>query len=336
MHAPLLSLPRLFGTTLATIPADVPYLFAKPELIEHWRRELAGVAEFQVGLAWQGDPRHTEDKARSIPLAQFEPLAQIPGVRFYSLQKGPGTEQLAAAGERLRIIDLGPRLDEQTGAFLDTAAVMKNLDLVITCDSGVAHLAGALGVPVWVALAFTGDWRWLLERTDSPWYPTMRLFRQPRPGDWPAVFAQLAAALRERATPPGPPRVEIPISPGELIDKLTILEIKRARLGDAEKLGNVEKELQALTAARERTLPASDELTRLTGDLKAVNESLWDVEDALRACEREQDFGPRFIDLARSVYRNNDRRSALKRQINQLFGSALQEEKAYEKYDADK
>jgi Flp pilus assembly protein TadD len=199
VQAPLLSLPRIFGTTLATVPAEVPYLFPDPRLVAHWREELGTEPGVKVGIAWQGDPRHSDDRSRSIPLVQFEPLARVPGVRLISLQKGPGMEQLPALADRFPVTDLGRRLDEATAPFLDTAALMKHLDLVVTCDSAVAHLAGALAVPVWVALAFTSDWRWLLSRADSPWYPTMRLFRQERPGDWPGVFGRMAEELATEA-----------------------------------------------------------------------------------------------------------------------------------------
>jgi tetratricopeptide (TPR) repeat protein len=197
VHAPLLSLPRIFGTLLATVPAEVPYLFADAELVERWRSELSGAPGVRIGIAWQGNPRFPGDCMRSVPLTHFAPLAQVDGVRLFSLQKGAGREQLRAVARYLPVIDLGDRLDEATGGFMDTAAVMKNVDLVITSDTAIAHLAGALGVPVWVALALGPDWRYLRGREDSPWYPTMRLFRQTRLGDWDGVFERIAAVLRE-------------------------------------------------------------------------------------------------------------------------------------------
>jgi hypothetical protein len=206
--------------------------------------------------------------------------------------------------------------------------------LVISTDTALAHLAGALGAPVWVPIAFAPDWRWLLERADTPWYPTMRLFRQATPGDWNAVFERMADELKQRLAIPARARpVSIEIAPGELIDKITILEIKAERITDPDKLKNVRTELASLAAARDRALPDSEELTRLTAELKAVNEALWQIEDDIRECERQRDFGPRFIELARSVYRNNDRRAALKRQMNELLGSALVEEKSYRPYE---
>jgi|GEM_PF-23329 len=193
----LMSLPRVFKTTLATIPANVPYLFAEPTLIESWHREVSAQRGFKIGIAWQGNPRFPGDNMRSIPLMYFATMATVPGVRLFSLQKGRGSEQVQAVANLFEIVDLTGRLDETTGAFLDTAALMKNLDLVITSDTALAHLAGALGVPVWVALGFSPDWRWLLERQDCPWYPTMRLFRQSRLGAWEDVFECMAVELRQ-------------------------------------------------------------------------------------------------------------------------------------------
>jgi hypothetical protein len=195
LQAPLLSLPGIFHTSLDTIPADGPYLFADPGLVGRWRQELGGIAGFKIGIAWQGNPKNPDDRNRSIPLSDFEPLAGCSAVRLLSLQKEAGTEQLQKVAGRFPVIDLGSRLDEAAGAFMDTAAVMMNLDLVVTSDTAIAHLAGALGVPVWVAISFVPDWRWLLDRSDSPWYPTMRLFRQTRLGDWAGVFEEIKAAL---------------------------------------------------------------------------------------------------------------------------------------------
>jgi hypothetical protein len=198
---PLLSLPAVCKTTLETIPATVPYLVAEPEVIARWQRELSGASGLKVGIAWQGNPTVKRDKYRSIPLECFAPLADCDNVRLISLQKGPGREQLSALAGRLGIIDLGPALDEDAGAFVDTAGVMMSLDLVITCDTSLAHLAGALGVPVWVALQYVPDWRWLVGRQDSPWYPTMRLFRQSRAGQWDDVFRRIAEALQSLSRP---------------------------------------------------------------------------------------------------------------------------------------
>jgi tetratricopeptide (TPR) repeat protein len=195
-HAALLSLPRIFKTTVPTIPADVPYIVPDPDLVDSWRRELTTQPGFKIGIAWQGSSKHQDDRFRSLPLASFAPLAQIANVQLFSLQKGNGQDQLATVP--FKVIDLGRRLDEASGAFMDTAAVMMSLDLVISADTATAHLAGALGVPVWLALRFAPDFRWLLDRDDSPWYPTMRLFRQKSPGQWTDVFDRMAGELAKK------------------------------------------------------------------------------------------------------------------------------------------
>jgi tetratricopeptide (TPR) repeat protein len=187
--------PGGLGVDILSHAASVPYLSADPGLVERWRHELAQIEGFKVGINWQGNPDHPKDKQRSIPLAEFLPLAAIEGVRLLSLQKGHGIEQLAGLSDPDLIVDLGSRLDVASGAFMDTAAVLLSLDLVITSDTALAHLAGALGVPVWVALPTAPDWRWQLDGDDTPWYPSMRLFRQTEHGDWPGVFRRISAAL---------------------------------------------------------------------------------------------------------------------------------------------
>ena len=157
------------------------------------RETLAGDARLRVGINWQGNPKYRDDRYRSIPLAEFAPLAAIEGVRLLSLQQGFGIEQLSAVD--FAVEDWGSKLDRDGRAFCETAAVIENLDLVITSDTAVAHLAGALGARVWLAIPFAPDWRWLLDRSDSPWYPTLRLFRQSHAGDWDGVFERIAAEL---------------------------------------------------------------------------------------------------------------------------------------------
>ncbi len=189
---PLVSLPMIFKTTQGSVPAPVPYLRANPEREAFWRNELGSLVGFKIGIAWRGSPGNPGDRQRGIPLACFEPLAAVPGIKLISLQKNQGLEELAALGGKLGIIDLGARTAED---FFDTAAAIKNLDLVICCDTAIAHVAGALGVPVWVAVAKVPDWRWLLHGEQTAWYPTMRLFRQTEAGNWPEVFTRIATCL---------------------------------------------------------------------------------------------------------------------------------------------
>jgi hypothetical protein len=188
-----MSLPDRFGVTLGDLPGNVPYLFAEDALVEQWRTRLGGKG-FRVGVCWQGNPLGRIDKGRSIPLAKYHPLGEVPGVRLISLQKTHGLDQLAHLPTGMRVETLGA-FDEGEDAFIDTAAVMQSLDLIITSDTANAHLAGALGCPTWVALKHIPDWRFMLERSDSPWYPSMRLFRQPARDDWDSVFAAMAEAL---------------------------------------------------------------------------------------------------------------------------------------------
>ena len=204
VHVPMLSVPGILKTTFESIPADVPYLFADQSLIKHWRQRLAEHPGFRIGIAWQGSPDFHADTQRSIPLPQFAKLADVEGVRLFSLQKGYGVEQLENIKHQFEVIDFGEDLDTTSGPFMDTAAIMANLDLLITSDTSIPHLAGALGVPVWVALSVSPDWRWFLDREDSPWYPTMRLFRQSTLGDWGEVFSRIAAALREHIASSSP------------------------------------------------------------------------------------------------------------------------------------
>lgn len=184
-HIPLMSLPLALGLTVDSIPTNRPYLRAEPERIARWRARI-GETGFKIGISWQGGRGGTA--TRAFPLACFEGLSRLNGVRLISLQKGFGCEQLDGVPWVER---LGETLDAGSDSLLDSAAVMHNLDLVITLDSALAHLAGALGRPVWVALKRVPDWRWFLGRSDSPWYPGMRLFRQKVEGDWTSVFAEM-------------------------------------------------------------------------------------------------------------------------------------------------
>ena len=197
-QCPLLSLPGALRTEVATIPAAVPYLKADPAAVARWSRRLPAGPALRIGIAWQGNLVNERNWAngRSWSLAALEPLSRQPGVRLVSLQTGPGAEQLSLAGFADRIVSFDDELDAGPNAFLDTAAILMSLDLLISCDTSIVHLAGALGVPVWVALHLTSEWRWFLDRADSPWYPTARLFRQQTAADWSAVVAEMCRALQ--------------------------------------------------------------------------------------------------------------------------------------------
>jgi hypothetical protein len=192
LHAPILSLPRALETTLESVPRDVPYVYVDPARDQRWRTRITPDA-FNIGIVWWGNTR--PDPARSCPpdnLIELAGVARGKNVRFFSLQKGDLPPEARSLPTGLNLVDIGPELKD----FADTAAAMGNLDLVITIDTAAAHLAGALARPVWTLLPWSPDWRWMLDREDSVWYPTMRLFRQEQRGDWAGVMRRVAAELR--------------------------------------------------------------------------------------------------------------------------------------------
>ena len=190
----LMGLPLRFNTELDTIPAKIPYLSAEPDRVTRWK-ERTGAHGFKIGIGWQGNP-NGQDNHKDIPLEEFLPLTRIPQVRLISLQYRDGVDQLARLPGDVKIETLGDDFDSGPDAFIDTAAVMANLDLIISSCTSIPHLAGALGRPTWIVLKHVPDWRWLLDREDSPWYPTMRLFRQPKRDDWTSVFSKIERELR--------------------------------------------------------------------------------------------------------------------------------------------
>ena len=195
VRCPLPSLPGRFKTTLQSIPTDVPYIRVERTLEAQWQARLSRESgKLKIGLAWAGNPTHVRDKHRSMPLAALAPLARFaPDVRFISLQKGEPAGQARMPAAPIQLLDYTSELND----FADTAALIANLDLVIAVDTAIVHLAGALAKPVWVLLAIPTDWRWMLDRQDSPWYPTARLFRQPKRGDWETPLAQVVDALAD-------------------------------------------------------------------------------------------------------------------------------------------
>lgn len=191
-HVPMMSLPGVFGTTLESVPWRGPYVQADPERSAAWRpRAGRGDGALKVGLAWAGRPQQWDDRKRSITLDMLAPLAQASGAVFYSVQMGEAAAQSASPPAGMNLVDLTAGIRD----FSDTAALLSHLDLMITIDTSVAHLAGAMGVPTWVLVAHAPDWRYHLGRSDNPWYPSMRLYRQDRDGDWTGPIARVAEAL---------------------------------------------------------------------------------------------------------------------------------------------
>ena len=211
VYAPMMSLARIFGTTLDTVPADVPYLRA-PEA--HAPGLPATMSKHRkVGIAWAGSSTHQNNANRSVKFENFVELLGLPETTVYSLQQGPAAADIGEHGCQAFVLDIGSRMRD----FADTAAVIQQLDMVIAVDTAVAHLAGALGKPVWMALPYPGDWRWMEGREDSPWYPTMRLFRQHRPGDWGPVFERIRKALHDEISG----RAPVPLAPARPAAKAT-------------------------------------------------------------------------------------------------------------------
>jgi hypothetical protein len=195
LHCPLVSLPLAFGTRLKTIPSTTGYLAAPAEHAVAWQSRFDGKPRPRIGLVWSGNPGHERDGERSIGLRAFVPLLDAfrADVTFVSLQKDVRADDAALLKERADILDCGNALED----FSDTAALMSQVDLIISVDTSVAHLAGAIGKPVWILLTYFPDWRWLLGRDDSPWYPSARLFRQDKSRAWDGVIPRIAQALRK-------------------------------------------------------------------------------------------------------------------------------------------
>lgn len=195
-YLPLSGLPRLHGTRLDNVPADIPYLTADPVKATAWKARvdtLAAPSHRRIGLVWAGRPTHKNDRNRSVALSALSAITAVDGVTFVSLQKGPPQAQVGSYFGRAPLINLGPEIDD----FADSMAVIEGLDLVVTVDTAIGHLAGAMGKPVFIMLPYASDWRWLEGRSDTPWYPSVRLFRPPAPRDWDAVGKAVAEAIGE-------------------------------------------------------------------------------------------------------------------------------------------
>ena len=344
---PLLSVPRHLEVSPKKPIITEPYIKTTDELINKWKGILLADKRPIIGINWQGNPKteKTGLRGRSLTIETFAPITGISQISLLSLQKGFGSEQLETCSFKDRFVSSQDQIND-TWDFLETAAIIANCDLVITSDTSVAHLSGGMGKTTWLLLHKVPDWRWGLEGDTTFWYPSMRLFRQNERGNWNEVMERVAQALQEHfggsSTPAEPapaPELSIkpkpiqdilaPISLGELIDKITILQIKTQHL-QGTALDNVKKELNDLETTLNNLHLNID--TTLIQRLKEVNQDLWQIEDDIRDQERQKSFSATFIQLARSVYQQNDRRAAIKKEISITYGSALVEEKAYQDY----
>ena len=344
---PLLSVPRHLEVSPKNPIITEPYIKTTEGLTSKWAGILSAEQKPIIGINWQGNPKaeKTGLRGRSLALEVFSPITGSSQISLLSLQKGFGSEQLETCSFKDRFVSCQDQVNA-TWDFLETAAIIANCDLVITSDTSVAHLAGGMGKTTWLLLHKVPDWRWGLEGETTFWYPSMRLFRQTERGNWDEVMERVAEALqkyfggysadRNTVNAPAPTaksqqfqEIHAPISLGELIDKITILEIKEKHL-QGSALKNVVKELAAL----QRTLDSLDLQVdpKLIQCLQQINQDLWQIEDDIRDKERRKDYGEGFIHLARSVYQQNDRRAAIKKEINTTHGSSLTEEKSYQSY----
>ena len=344
---PLLSVPRLLEVSPSNPIVTEPYIKTTEEFNTKWAEILGGEERPVVGINWQGNPNveKAELRGRSLALETFAPIASKIKTSFVSLQKGFGSEQLATCSFKHRFVNCQEQIN-QTWDFLETAAIIANCDLIITSDTSVAHLAGGMGKNTWLLLTKNPEWRWGIEGDKTFWYPSMRLFRQKERGNWNEVIEQVAEALETHfrnssklsklKVSPKPvikPQliqdILIPTSLGELIDKITILQIKTQKL-EGVALENVNSELAALEKIL-NNLQIKIEPT-LVQHLKDINQELWRIEDDIRHQERLQNFDENFIRLARSVYKVNDLRASVKKEINTSYGSKFIEEKSYLEY----
>lgn len=337
VQIPVMSLPYKCGVkTEKEIPAEIPYLELPEQLVTHWKKELARDGNFKIGICWEGSTYYDSIRSplskKAMHLEMFKAISEIPNTTLYSLQWGNAENQIHEVD--FEIIHFGSDFDVSNGRFMDSAAVIKNLDMVITVDTSVAHLAGALGTPVWILLPSVADWRWMIDKKETPWYPNATLFRQENHGDWISVIDNVKKTLSHYIEQKKKKSdvVAAEISIGELIDKITILQLKNKYITDEEKLINIRKEFDVLCETRDTKVPQCKELDQLTHQLLHVNQLLWDIEDAIRDKERNKAFDDEFIQLARSVYVTNDERCAIKRKINLILGSNLVEEKSYAAY----
>jgi tetratricopeptide (TPR) repeat protein len=271
-HVHLMSLPAILGTTPDTIPGSVPYLRSDSALLEQWQARLSeDGAPIRIGIAWGCNPKPLP--TRACPLSFWKPLSAVAGAPLYALQKGEPAKEIAQASPDMRLVDHTKDLND----FADTAAFIANLDVVITVDTSVAHVAGGLGVPVWILLPYVSDWRWMLGREETPWYPTARLFRQREPGDWDGVMkrvatelATLVASRQSAVTSSLQASVELSLSPRDLIDRL------------AEYTMRVDTGESAAITARDALAAAADPLLAADADLRDRLESLRELHATVR------------------------------------------------------
>jgi tetratricopeptide (TPR) repeat protein len=308
VQAPLMSLPYILHITPDTVPTYERYLHADEQLVQTWKEKLSRDPNFKVGICWQGNSEYSTPflravvAAKSMPLNTFAPLAQVPGVSFYSLQKITGENQLNDLGFELKTFD--GDFDKSHGRFMDTAAVIRNLDLVISIDTSICHFAAGLGIETWTLLPNPPDWRWMLDREDTPWYPNMRLFRQPEPGDWATVIQQVKVELNKKVhgadnVTSTPSYTQEVLS--ELFDALIKLSIVRESTGNRT-LDRLITEKQEQIRTRTENGKNSHALAELVADLTAKTVEFFTLNNSLHTLTESILCDDELVATARELY----------------------------------
>jgi len=357
----LMSLPLLFKTTVDTIPDIVPYLHADPQLVQYWKEKLSKDNNFKIGICWQGNKGYRTQAlkhavaAKSMHARLFKPLAELPGVSLYCLQKMNGEEQLKEID--FKIHTFGPDFDKSHGRFMDTAAIIKNLDLIITVDTSICHFAAALGAPVWTILPLPADWRWMLHTDKTPWYSNMRLFRQKEINTWEQIIQQMVQELCSILDIPNPQQQNTPdildISYGptitnnidnttdnnstkksqylsislknidhmkfqEILDKIIILKIKYNETQDKaieQELKKAELQLRNLSQIYSTSSEKLDELSEKLYDL---NSQLINIDKQIAQIENKSVFNQDFIALAKQAHYIKNLKNYIKNEIEKI------------------
>ncbi|HEB41775.1 MAG TPA: hypothetical protein ENI08_02015, partial [Candidatus Dependentiae bacterium] len=351
LHAPLMSLPHILKTTIDTVPTDIPYLYAKPELVEYWKGKLSSDKNVKVGICWQGNSKYSTPMLRatvalkSMDLNKLSPFGNVPGVSIYSLQKTTGTDQLKTVAPGFTIHTFDDDFDESNGRFMDTVAIIKNLDLVITVDTSIGHLAAALGKPTWVILPNPPDWRWMINRDDTPWYPTMRLFRQPTPGDWESIIAVITQELekyvnqikqgnqgnqdpviqdKQSATLAKRKPVETTESTTEkthswaqTLHNLSMMTIALEYVTDESTKNELETKRNHLLTVTQKIL-TSDTIIQLNKNLMDINHRLWRTGNILRSLVERSPLDEQFINCVTTFYMLSELQKNILQKINAL------------------
>jgi hypothetical protein len=321
---PLLHIPRAMGLDPKRYAEGVPYISADPARIKSWSRRIAS-KDFKIGICWGGNPDSPAEKGRSIPLEAFAPLAALPGVRLVSLQKGVPTKEIAQASFRRELYDFGEDLDGDGKAFLDTAAIIMSLDLVVTADTSVAHVAGALGKPVYILLRKEPDWRWLARESDTVWYPTARLFRQRIAGDWSEPMALLAAEIAAKIVPEKvgvstEHFATIALSPGELAEQIANWSVSATM--DAERSVSAPKRLSLLRQEFEKASRGNALLISLQKEIEENAHRLADAEQQLKSRESAASIDHGMLNLVREIRRMKEAHKEMIRRMDAIDANA--------------